>query len=161
MDDSCTLSFYNTTWILDDNYSLTTGRFEVLSTFDIVGSNTFEYATRAQSIIQPDATLLLDMGTTLYYAPGSNNRDLLSMFDASSRLYMNGATLASTTTGLRLTNGTLIVDKKNFLRNDGAIALSQGISFGNGSSVNDLSVGIIPGANFELLTGILDYQNSN
>jgi len=161
MDDSCTLSFYNTTWILDDNYSLTTGRFEVLSTLDLVGSYTFEYATKAQSIIQQNATLLLDIGSIFYYAPISNNHDLLSMFDISSRLYMNGATLASTTTGLRLTTGTLIVDKQNFLRNDGAVALSQAITFGNGSSVDDLSVVIIPGANIKLLSGILDYQNSN
>jgi hypothetical protein len=160
-DNHSTLSFYNTTWILDGNYTLTKGRFEVLSTFDLVGSYTFGYGTLASSIIQPNATLLLDIGSTFSYTPLSNNRDLLSMFDASSRLYMNGATLASTTTGLRLTNGTLIIDKRNYLHNDHAVALSQGISFGNGSSVNDLSVIIIPGANIDLVSGILDYQNSN
>jgi len=161
MDDSCTFSFYNTTLILDDTYSLTTGKFEVLSTLDIVGSWTFNYATQAQSIIQPNGTLLLDMGSIFNYAPISNNRDLLSMADVTSRLYMNGATVASTTTGLRLTNGMLIIDKENFLRNDGAVALSQGISFGNNSAINDLSITIIPGANINVLSGIVNYENVN
>jgi len=161
-DDTNTLSFYGTTWVQDGNYTLTTGRFEVISDWDLVGSYTFEYATKAASLIQPNGTLFLDLGFTFSYAPKSNNRDLIQMADSSSRLYMNGATLASSTTGLRLTKGSLIIDKKNFLRNDGAVALSEAITFGNNKvSANDLSIFIIPGANFELLSGVLDYQNSN
>lgn len=161
-DNTCTISFNNVQWIQDGNFSFTTGRFEVLSDFDLLGSFTFNYRSNRQSQINTGATLILENGITFSYGPGaSNRRDLLALQDSTAVLFMNGATLASTTTGLQLTKGILMLDHKNFFQNNGAVSTSQGIAFGDGILANDLLVQLYPGANINVLSGLLVYQNTN
>ena len=83
------------------------------------------------------------------------------MQDVTSQLYLNGCTINSTPTGLRLTKGTLTVDSVNILNNAGATSLSQGICFGNGIAADDLTINMLPGGQLDITNGILDYQNVN
>ena len=83
------------------------------------------------------------------------------MTDVSSQLYLNGCTLSSTTTGLRLTVGTLAIDGLNIIENAGAVSLSQGVAFGDGTLSDDLNIDIRPGGSINVVSGILDYQNLN
>jgi hypothetical protein len=83
------------------------------------------------------------------------------MVDQSSRLFIDGCTLSSTTTGMRLTRGTLIADHKNFLDNAGATSISEGFAFGDGNPDHDLSIEVKPGGSLNLIAGQWDYQNSN
>ena len=91
----------------------------------------------------------------------SGIRDLLAMEDKSSRLFLNGATLRSSHAGMRLTNGTLVVDHKSFLDNynNRNQRKSMAISLGNGVRENDLDVELFPGASLNLTQGLLDYAN--
>ena len=98
-------------------------------------------------------------GPTFLYAPPVDKRDLLRFIDADAQLYLNGGTFASTTTGAQLTRGTLVIDSKSFMRNDGAVSLSEGISIGNGIISDDLSLKIEPAATLEILSGLLVYEN--
>ena len=112
----------------------------------------------AVSVVAPNSRLLFD-NTTFKYAPSNDSRDLLMLFDKTSELYLDGSSLESTTTGLRLTNGSIIVENKNFLINDGAVSLSEGFAFGNQEAESDLNIIIKPGATVQLVSGLLDYQN--
>jgi hypothetical protein len=152
-DDTTTLSLCNVTWSLDSDYSFTKGHFDVLTRFDVNGDAVFNYETSQQSSILYKSIMYVDMDTTFNYAPIANNRDLIYMDDVSSMLYLNGATLASSTTGLRLTTGTLIVDKVNYIDNPGAVSLSQGVEFGDGTPAGELNVSIVPGGRIEVLSG--------
>jgi hypothetical protein len=99
-----------------------------------------------------------------YYAPIVANRDLLSMQDISSELYLNGCALATSSTGMRLTKGTLTVDSSNILIDvlfGTPTSLSESICFGDGIASDDLAINILPGAQLDLVNGILDYQNVN
>ena len=78
----------------------------------VTGANKFTYATGLSSTINSQATLLLDSGATFSYNPNRAKRDLLTMKDASSFLFLSGCTLHSTRTGLQLSTGTIIADNK-------------------------------------------------
>ena len=153
---SASVKFKNATLCVSNNYSFSTGR--ILFDMDVymVGTNTFGYRpTNAGSGILSSSRLVLDVGLTFSYAPVAANRLLLGMTDQSSILYMNGCTLESTTTGMQLINGTLIIDHKNEFFNPGATSASQAIAFGNGTPANDLNVQMLPGGRIQLQSGQL------
>lgn len=160
-DTKCTVSFGDVAWEQDASFSFTQGHFDVLGQFSIEGTGTFAMTTAKQCTVQSFGELIVNRNTTFLYAPPSNNRDLFRLTGTDSTLFLNGGTLASTTTGLRLTSGTLMIDSKSFLRNDGAKSVSQGISFGNGVASKDLTIKVEPAATLELLSGVLAYQNVN
>ncbi len=161
LDDTCTFSFGDVTWVQDDSISFTQGHFDVLGRFAIEGTGTFEMAVDEPCTIQSFGQLKIGRNTTFLYAPSIADRSLLVMTGSSSEFFLNGGTLASTTTGIQLSVGTLIVDSKSFLRNDGAVSISEGISLGNGVIAEDLEIKVEPAATLELLSGILSYENAN
>lgn len=162
-DNTSTISFSNVQWFQDADFSFTTGCFEVpCSSFVMNGGFVFTYGSNRQSLINSTATLTLERGITFSYAPiGTDNRDLIALEDGSAAIFMFGATLASTTTGMRLTKGQLIVDHKNYFRSDLAASVSEGITFGNGNAADDLLITLLPGGSINVLSGALDYQNVN
>lgn len=158
-DNTCTVSFGDVEWTQDDSYTFSNGQFEVLGRLTLKGTGTFEMATGIPCTVRPIGTIEIDAGPTFLYAPSVANRDLLRFVDQNSILFLSGGTLASTTTGLRLTKGTLVIDSKSFLRNDGAVSLSEGIAIGNGIITDDFEIKIEPAATLELLSGLFVYQN--
>ena len=159
-DHTGTVSFGDVNWVQDANYSFSEGRFVVLGHCRMIGDYTFAYETDLVSTIYDDGRLIWDTGFTFSYAPqGTTNRMLLQMNSKKAEIMMNGATLRSTFTGLRLDLGTLIFDHKNYLYNQDraavyATSVSQAINFGA-----DLFIEIMPAASFEIETGILDISN--
>ena len=163
-DSVCTLSFNNVTWVQDADYTFSVGRFDVIGGLKMTGDGAFIYETNLTSTIFEDSSIILDTGFTFSYAPSVGMRKLIWMQDSTSRLYMNGAALRTTSTGMQLTNGTLIIDHKNYLYNTDADGTSRthldwGIAFGDGILANDLNIIMMPAANIELMVGYLDYKN--
>jgi hypothetical protein len=152
--------FDNDTLQLSSDYHFASGSLIFQDEVIITGTNTFSYETNKTSTIDSASSLMLDSGVTFNYAPSIANRDLIAMQDITSQLYLNGCTLISTTTGLRLTVGTLTVDGENVVFNNTA-SLSQATCFGNGISDDDLNIDIKPGGSINIASGILDYQNVN
>ena len=154
------LALENADLYLDRDVSFTQGQMYIHGDVSINGTNQFNYTSTKDAFITSNASFLLDNGTTFSYGPStSDDRTLIKMTNITSMLYLNGATLKSTTTGLILSKGTLIVDHKNYLvnsdtKNGAATSMSQAISFGD--ETNDLNVEIMPGGNIELMSGILD-----
>ncbi|MFA6263464.1 MAG: hypothetical protein WCW33_01495 [Candidatus Babeliales bacterium] len=144
---------------LDHNFNFTAGAIVFDPDVVIVGTNTFVYASDMTSSIARDSQLYLS-GITFSYAPQIANRDLFAMVDQSSRFFIDGCTLTSTTTGMRLTRGMLIADHKNFLDNTGGNSLSEGFAFGDGNPAHDLSIEVKPGGSLNLIAGSWDYVNA-
>lgn len=132
---------------------------------DVRMKGLFVYESDQVSMINKNSRLTLDPLYPEYpysvfsYNPSTANRDLIAMEDNTSQIYLNGSVLASTTTGMRLTNGTVIVDGKSYISNT-ASALSEGFCLGNGISGNDAYLCLMPDASLEVV-GILDIQNVN
>lgn len=144
----------------DRDYSFTSGSFEIAGDVVLSGTSTFNYLTNRQSIIDSSSAFILIGGIRFNYAPITDNRDLIAMQDATSNLYLRGCEINSSTTGMRLTKGTLFVEDKNFFLNTGATSLSEGICFGNGTFEDNLSLSILPGASIEVVDGILDVNSA-
>ena len=65
-----------------------------------------------------------------------------------------------TKTGMRLTEGQLLVDQYSFISSEATVN-AQAISFGDGvMPSNNLLVRIFPAANFELQQGIVLYNDA-
>jgi len=164
----CRLTLQNSILYLARDYSFTLGRLYIHDDVLISGTNQFSYTSTQACYVDKNSSFGFDIGTTFSYGPSalfSDAKDLIVMTDETSQFYLNGATLKSTTTGLCLTKGTLVIDHKCSLYNEDddngeAISVSQAITFGNGTASDDLSIEIMPGGNIELESGILVYQNA-
>jgi hypothetical protein len=156
MSNTTTIFFENVTLQHDANFTFTKGSFEVNHKLVLAGAYAFAYTSTIPSIILNNSMLMLDRGMTFSYLPGSANRNLLTFEDDTAVLYCNGATLAATTTGMRLTQGTLRFNDDNLIVST-AVNNAQAIKFGTGlSDANDVIVEILPGASIEVVSGYLD-----
>lgn len=156
LDNTATILLKNVEWVLDTDFTFDLGRFEVVTNFQVSGANLqFNYRTPMTSIIGTDASLILDSGLTFNYEPITPSRDLLELADETSQLILNGATIHSTQTGLRLTKGILVVDQKSFIASDATLK-AEGVMFGDGiNTVNNLEVIVSPAATLEIIDGFL------
>ncbi len=142
-----------------DLYTFAQGALIVERDVVLSGRGGLAYSSDQQMVIAANSTLKVENGITFAYAPPTDNRDLIVFEDATSQLFLNGCHFVSTTTGARLTRGTLMIDSNNNLHNDGAKALSEGIVFGDGVAADDLHIEYMPGASLNVVSGILTYEN--
>ena len=104
--------------------------------------------------------MIVDKDAIFSYEPVTANRDLIQLTNSSSELTLRGATLHSTTTGIRLTKGIVTVDYKSTIASDGQVE-SNGISFGNGTqSVNNVKIQILPAATMDIVGGCVVYNDA-
>ncbi len=159
--DNASIVFRNSDLVLDGNFTFSTGSFTIQDDVIITGTHTFSFEGSGQktSRIAANSTLLLDTGVTFSYAPRAANQDLLAFTNVTSRLYLNGCTLKTTSTGMRLTKGTMIVDNQNSVYNDSPSSMSGAFTLGNGIAADDLTIQIMPNANIEMVEGSMVYAN--
>lgn len=159
LDDVGTITYDNVSLVLDGNYTFTRGKFEVRNNLSVSGAYTFAYQSSQQSTINSKSEIFFDSGVTFSYAPPIASRDLLKMVDSSSQLTLNSATLYSTTTGLRLTKGTIMIDGLSNLSSDATVD-AQAISLGDGvSAANNVTIEWLPDAQLVIRRGRVVYAN--
>ncbi len=167
--DSSALVLNNVHWIQDETTTFSMGSILFQDAIRMSGSSIFAYQSSQTSTIAVDSVLKLSPGFTFSYDPSINSKDLLYFEDYSSELILNRSFLATTTVGMNLKKGTMIIEndanlsseKRAFgLSEDDFIQIDEGINLGDGiSSVNDFYVHILPGAELNLLSGSLNYRN--
>ncbi|KKP35934.1 MAG: hypothetical protein UR26_C0002G0236 [candidate division TM6 bacterium GW2011_GWF2_32_72] len=139
LDSSATITFQDVTLSMDGDYAFLNGKFDVIGNLRIQGEHTFVYHTDQVSTITSESQIFLDRGVTFSYDPTNNNRDLIRMVDSTSALSLNGATLYSTSTGIRLTKGRLKIKAESIIFAEG-INETEGISLGDGITSNNLTI---------------------
>jgi hypothetical protein len=160
-DSTSKLALNNIELAFVDDFYFDNGQLFIHNDVVISGTSQFNYMSPDGMFINSNSILYLDMGVSFSYAPlTGTNRDLIHMEDETSRLFLDGVTLKSSTTGMRLTKGTLVVDHKNYFES-GATSVSEAISFGDGTTAHDLDIEIMPGGSIWFSSGILDYNNVN
>lgn len=148
--------FQNVNLILSNNYTFSSGQFEVLGELEINESYTFAYQSPIPSLIRHDSRLILN-NTTFSYAPNAANQNLLTLAGDSSSLVLNNATLHTTTTHLQLAKGNLLISENSYLSSDG----TGQILLGNNNSSDDIYCNFLNNATLNLIKGKLVYQNIN
>lgn len=159
LDTSATITFNNVTMILDNHYAFTVGRFDVVDNLTVQGNYTFSYQSGSVSTVQQRSFLNMAPLTTLRYQPSTTQRNGISLYDASSSLFLNGATLSSSSTGLQLTKGLLVIDGKVNIASDAA-SIAEGITIGDGvAASNDLNMLIMPAGRIAIQSGYFVNKN--
>jgi hypothetical protein len=160
VDGTSTFSFQNVILELDGNYSFTVGKFDVVQNLEIAGNGfVFAYRTDQVSTVSSTGRLILDEGVTFSYDPRSSSKSLLRFSDVSAEFVLNSATLYSTTTGMSLTKGYMMVDGSSFLAAEGNTA-ATGITFGDGANaINNFCIEVMPAASLNILRGLVSYAN--
>lgn len=160
MDTCGTVSLGNIVWKQDADYTMTQGRFDVIGLWELQGTYTFGYQSQCVSNVRTRGTIFLDIDMTFSYAPPLDNRDLIQFDDDLAFFLMRASTLASTTTGMRLTKGTFDIESHCFLTQNSSIkpAITESVSIGNGNPVEEVFPVIGPGAVLEILSGRLFYD---
>lgn len=163
LDSNSTVSLKDATLKLSSTYTFTQGHLEIIGDSKIMGDGQiFSFESPQTSSICSRAMLTIDRNTTFSYSPySSTNKGLIWQPDITSVLYLNGATLKTTTTGIQFKRGTLLIDGKVNLYNDSATHLSEAIVFGDGIASNDANISIMPAASINLQTGLIDYRNAS
>lgn len=158
LDSSSNILFNNTNIILRNDYTFSLGRLDFINDVSIQGNSTsFIFTASDQAYINEDSSLTIE-DTIFRYAPNNSNRNLLAFIDQTSQLILKNATLATSSAGLQLLNGSVLFDGLNCLANEGS-SLATSIEFGNGMALNNVCLELLPAA--QLLTqGYVYYNNA-
>lgn len=166
-DDSSTLVFDNVILSLDENYTITVGKFyierelRVMSNLAFIQESNllFTYQSTNSSVIESDGRFILEQGVTFSYDPPISAQGLLQFKSSNSRLILRGGTLYASNVGLNLTKGIMEINAKSFISAAGTTA-DTGISFGDGiSSANNFFVRWAPASVLETMPGYIRLQN--
>ncbi len=105
---------------LADDFIFRDGHLFIHDDVLISGTHTFSYRSTQTSYICNGATLGFDKGSTFWYYPSSQDNHLIQMLGdvsgggssgvSNASMYFDGATLLTTHTGMRLSNGVLCLD---------------------------------------------------
>jgi hypothetical protein len=154
-----TLTLSNCELMLEDDYSFTEGYVNFCQGVKIRGpempagtSLVFAYKSPQDATIRSLGHLMLDRYITFSYDTDAASKDKLIMEDATSILHLNGCTLYSTHTGLRLTGGRLIVEDKVTVQNE-AVTADEAMVFKDPLEIDVLSGGVL-----DLTDGLLEYE---
>jgi len=106
------LALDNVTLKLADDFEFSQGQLFIHGDVIVTGTNSFIYKSPKPLFIDSSALLAFDLGTAFTFAPTTTDQRLLIFKDASSGLFLNGASFNTTSTGVRLSRGTLYIDNK-------------------------------------------------
>ena len=160
------LSLDNVTLCLEDQYTFDSGRLFIDNTVVMRKADSMFRSSNGDFVLSSDSAITIlpnscwffETGCNFCYNPSVANRDLLRFADVSSQLFLNGCSLYSTPTGMRLSKGSVVVDGKNYIYAEGE-SLSEAVAFGNNESGEELAIHILPGASIAVESGCLDYSN--
>ena len=118
------LALDNTVLNMANDFYIDRGQIFVHNDVSFSGTNAFVYQSPMPSFITSKSTLNFDTGTTFSIAPATftdcpytifpttTTNYFIKMADQTSDLYLNGCSLYTTLTGIRLTKGSLFFDNK-------------------------------------------------
>ncbi len=145
---------------LDENYTFSNGCLGVSSDAKIYGRDkVFSFTSTGSIVIDPNSTLTLDHSITFSYAPSiqpwghnhyASSKERIVFSDPSSTLHLNGCTLYSTHTGIRLKDGRILVqDDVQFISVAG---IDEG-PYGHGAAQDGEEIEIFDSVQIKILSG--------
>jgi hypothetical protein len=135
----------NVTFALSGQYNFTTGLINVQNDFRLIGdTQIMNFQAPYDLTIAKNSRLFVDKGMTFKYDATDAMGDHLVFTDQSSQLFLNGATLYSTTTGVDLTAGTLIIEDACTLKSDATVNIEAM------RIMADMNVQLLAGATLEI-----------
>jgi WD40 repeat protein len=120
---------------LGADFQFKQGQIFIHDSVAVTGTSAFIYQSSRPSFITSGATWSFELGTTFSMAPVSytdqaytagtaTTNNFLVFADASSALYLNGCSLQTTFTGLRLSKGMVLFDNRVTINTQAAMSLA-------------------------------------
>ncbi|MCB9493373.1 MAG: hypothetical protein H6679_03800 [Epsilonproteobacteria bacterium] len=136
------------------------GEVEVRSLVSVQGGGKLVFGGRSSLKIDSFSTLWMDSDTTLHWK--NQTRTGLVMVDETSRIFLNGGNIHADAKGenkgLQLTKGTLLLDNRCMIQNDGNTSATRSFQLGDGrNTANDVDVKVLAGALVEV-DGYMDFN---
>jgi 6-phosphogluconolactonase (cycloisomerase 2 family) len=112
--NSSILALDNCIFSPKSNFYFSQGRLFIHNDVAFTGSSAFVYTSPVTSFITSGAHLYFDVGTTFSVAVSiaTSANNFINMADASSMLIFNGCSFLTSSTGIRLTTGTVLFDNR-------------------------------------------------
>ncbi len=166
LDNTGSIIFDNVKLINRNRWRFQNGAFSVLNNLSFLGGGIYSYESAYASTINDNSNLIFSDAITFSYDPAKGaeqavaGQQNLIFTNTSSKLICDGITLKITNTGMRLTTGTIQFDRSNNLYIDAKITdTSHALIFGNGIIENDAQIIAGPGAQININSGIMRYEN--
>jgi hypothetical protein len=155
-----TFIFNNTTINLSNNYTFSTGRFEIYNDVLITGNGFgVNYSSTGASFIASHGQLMLDQGVTFSYVPSNAATNLFTFADRTAQLYLRGGIFYTGAGGIQFLKGNILIGKQSYFFNAGT-GSATGIILGDGATAsNDPNLDILPAAVLNVPQGYLVYNN--
>ncbi len=164
-DSTGQIIFNEASICLNSNYSFTVGAIQMVNDVHLCGGHTFAYQSNMTSTVARYSSLYLDRNMTFSYDPPVARNNLVEFEDSTSFLHIDGATVHATHTGLQLTKGTMLINRKTTFSVESQFFVADGvvrrgvIELGDGNVGNDMTCQILQGTVFNVTTGELVYNN--
>lgn len=155
-DDSARIVLDNTRLVLCHDYTFTHGSITFLNEVNFVGPYSFLYDSPLTSTIDADSRLYLSdiINVTIGRKSGYYGREPLHFSDVTSEWRMENCSVDITSSGMRITNGTITCDGE--VQFDiGSTSTTGGLIFGDGDVAHDIRLRLCPGAAFNITSGCL------
>jgi len=158
------VTLLNAELALGSDFTFTNGQLFIHDDVLISGTHTFSYCSSQSSYICDGGMFYFENDSTFFYNPPITANHLIQMQSDTSTIFLDGATLQTTHTGIRLSKGTLCLENKVFLNSDalsesGNQSFYTGIIFGDSSLIDgsgDLDVHVLGAAYVEVNGVIVD-----
>lgn len=161
VDDTGILILDNVRWIQDDSVAFSKGILKFRDCVEFMGSSTFSYSSAFTSTIESASQLIIHDGMCLSMGRNVNTlHDPIAFEDRTSSLKLDNCSLIVSGSGLQLTKGTLILDRKVDL-DIIASTTAHGLIFGNGNMDDDITIWLTPGCSVWHNRGYLVYNNGS
>jgi len=159
-DNLSTLTFSDVDLVLDNDYSFTIGKIDIVQDLRILGEgHTFAHKSVGETVVRECSRLIVDNNVTFSYDPSINSKQLLRLEDKTSELHLRGGTLHATATGLRLTKGIFNADRASEISSEATVE-AEALQFGDGTdSANDIDFQGLPAAEVAIKEGIVLFDN--
>ncbi len=149
------LAFDNSVLAAQNDFSFNRGHLFIHNDFVFTGTSAFIYSSPVASFIAPGSTLTFDVGTSFSFVPTTTTENILILQDKTSTINMNWISLYTTSSGMRLTTGQLLIDNKNnwYSKSETvptSLTISTSRSYGSGVIT---SVDVSPGGLFLAVAG--------
>ncbi|MCF7799725.1 hypothetical protein K9M16_01870 [Candidatus Babeliales bacterium] len=106
------VAFDNVRIEMAQDFLFTQGQFFIHNDVEISGTYKFSYKSTQPSFITKNAQLYFDKDSTFEFYPSTTYNNLIIFQNSASSLYLDGCTLKTTNTGMRLAGGRFFLDNQ-------------------------------------------------
>ncbi|MCF7799724.1 hypothetical protein K9M16_01865 [Candidatus Babeliales bacterium] len=106
------VAFDNVRIEMSQDFLFTQGQFFIHNDVEISGTYKFSYRSIESSFITENAQLYFDKDSTFEFYPSTTYNNLIIFQNSASSLYLDGCTLITTNTGMRLADGRFFLDNQ-------------------------------------------------